>query len=345
FLMGVENLDEIAGKLLEHGRTPETPVALVRWGTWAGQQETLVGTLGDIVDKVRAAGFKAPAVTIVGDVVTLRERLRWFDRGPLFGKRIVVTRAREQASGFAEALRARGAEPIEFPLIKTVPPPDGYAALDAAIGRLSEFGWVCFASAPGVRAFFARLAEVGKDARALAGARLAAVGPVTEEVLRSHGIRADFVPQGATGANLGEQLPVEAGAAVLIPCALEGDEALARTLTDRRVQAEVAPAYQTVMDGAGADGVRERLEEGTIDVVTFTSSSTVKNFTAALGTTVLPAPVLVACIGPSTAKTAAERLGRAPNIVASEHTVEGLLTALEAHALGLKSGSEKGRPV
>lgn len=331
FLMGVENLNEIAGKLLENGRSAETPVALVRWGTWAGQQETLVGTLGDIVKKVRAAGFKAPAVTIVGDVVTLRERLRWFDRGPLFGKRIVVTRAREQASGFAEALRARGAEPIEFPLIKTVPPPGGYTALDAAIGRLGEFHWVCFASAPGVGAFFARLAEGGKDTRALAGARVAAVGPATEEALRARSLRADFVPMAATGASLGEHLPEAHGARVLLPGALEGDEALAKILTARGAQVEVVPAYQTVMDGAGAEGVRERLGDGLIDVVTFTSSSTVKNFVAALGTNELPANVLVACIGPSTAKTATERLGRAPDRVASEHTVEGLLAALEAH--------------
>jgi len=125
FLMGVENLEEIAGQLQAHGRSPETPVALVRWGTWAGRQETLVGTLGDIVEKVRAAGFQAPAVTVVGEVVRLREKLRWFDAGPLAGKRIVVTRAREQASEFAEKLRARGAEPIEFPLIRIAPPSDG----------------------------------------------------------------------------------------------------------------------------------------------------------------------------------------------------------------------------
>ena len=338
FLMGVENLEEIAGKLLENGRRPETPVALVRWGTWAGQQETLVGTLGDIVDKVQAAGFKAPAVTIVGDVVSLRERLRWFDRGPLAGKRIVVTRAREQASSFAEALRARGAEPIEFPLIKTAPPPDRHAALDAAISRLGEFGWVCFASAPAVHAFWERLEEVGRDARALAGIGLGVVGPATEEALRGRGLRADFVPSSATGASLGEQLPLADGARVLTPCALEGDEDMAQALTARGARVETVPAYQTVMDGAGAERVRERLEDGTIDAVTFTSSSTVKNFVGALGMNTLPPGVTIACIGPSTAKTATERLGRAPDVVASEHTVDGLLAALEAHFAASSAG-------
>ena len=149
FLMGVENLAEITGQLLTHGRAADTPVALVRWGTWAGQQETLVGTLGDIEEKVRLAQFKAPAVTIVGEVVKLRETLRWFDIGPLAGKRVVVTRAREQASEFAEKLRAKGAEPVEFPLIRIASPADGYAELDAAIVKLGTYDWICFSRRPG----------------------------------------------------------------------------------------------------------------------------------------------------------------------------------------------------
>ncbi len=334
FLMGVENLGEIVEKLTENGRLPETPVALVRWGTWAGQQETLVGTLADIVGKVRAAGFKAPAVTVIGEVVNLRERLRWFDVGPLAGKRVVVTRAREQASGLVEALRARGAEPVEFPLIQTVPPPDGYAALDRMIAQLDDpfaEGWLCFASAPAVQNFFVRLAA-SRDARALGGWQIASVGPATAEALRAAGIRPDFQPQSATGAALGMELPGElAGVTILVPQALEGDEALSAALSERGAAIVSAAAYQTVLDGDGAEAVRERFGTGTIDVVTFTSSSTVKNFVAALGGGSLPPSVVVACIGPSTAKTARELLGRVPDIVAGEHTIEGLLTALEAH--------------
>ena len=330
FLMGVENLEEIAGQLQANGRSPETPVALVRWGTWAGQQETLVGTLGDIVEKVRAAGFKAPAVTVVGEVVRLRERLRWFDVGPLAGKRVVVTRAREQASEFAEKLRTRGAEPVEFPLIRIVPPAEGYAALDDALIRAGTYDWVCFASAPAVHAFCDRLMHAGKDARALATARIAAVGPATSAALAARGLIADFQPQATTGAGLGAELPGEVGENnILVPRAKEGDEGLIEALTARGAVVDAATAYENVLDGVGADEVRQRLLSGTVDAVTFTSSSTVKNFVAALDGAALPASVTVACIGPSTAKTAREMLGREPEVVASEHTMEGLTAALE----------------
>ena len=329
FLMGVENLGEIAEQLQAHGRSPETPVALVRWGTWAGQQETLVGTLGDIVEKVRAANFKAPAVTVVGEVVRLRETLRWFDVGPLAGKRIVVTRAREQASELADTLRALGAEPIEFPLIQIAPPADGYAALDNALARVGAYDWICFASAPAVHAFCDRLAQSGRDARAFAGAKLGAVGPATAEALRGHGLMADFLPQAATGAGLGAELPGDVGENnVLIPRAGDSDAGLVDALTARGAAVDAVTAYENVLDGAGADEVRARLAAGTIDAVTFTSSSTVKNFVAALGGTPLPASVLIACIGPTTAKTAADLLGRVPDRIAAEPTMDGLIAAL-----------------
>ena len=331
FLMGVENLDEIAGNLLAQGRRADTPVALVRWGTWAGQQQTLVGTLGTIVEAVRAAKFSAPAVTIVGDVVSLRERLRWFDNTPLFGKRIVVTRAREQASDFAERLRTLGAEPIEFPLIQTAPPPDAYAALDAALADLKTYTWVCFASAPAVRAVFDRLRALGRDARAFGDVQIGAVGPATSEALRGGGLAADFQPSLLTGAALADELPGDlTQARILVPRALEGDESLVSVLQTRGALVDAVPAYQTLLDGANAELVRARLAAGTIDAVTFTSSSTVKNFASALSTD-LPPSVAVACIGPSTAKTAEEILGRAPDVVADTHTVDGLLAALTAY--------------
>ena len=329
FLMGVENLDEIVSQLRTHGRDAETPVALVRWGTWAGQQETLVGTLGDVVEKVRAANFQAPAVTIVGEVVKLRQKLRWFDTGSLAGKRIIVTRAREQASEFAALLRERGAEPIEFPLISIIPPQDGYMALDDAIIRAGTYDWICFASAPAVHAFCDRLTAAGKDGRGFATARLAAVGPATAEALRARGLQPDFQPQTATGAGLGQELPGEAGGRnILVPRAAEGEEGLTEALQAREAAVDAVIAYQNVIDGAGADEIRVRLAAGTVDAVTFTSSSTVKNFVTALGLSKLPESVTVACIGPSTAKTASETLGRPPDVVAEAHTVDGLLSAL-----------------
>ncbi len=328
FLMGVENLDEIVGNLIANGRRADTPVALVRWGTWAGQQETLVGTLGTIVDAVRAAKFAAPAVTIVGDVVSLRERLRWFDNNPLAGKRIVVTRAREQASDFADRLRTLGAEPVEFPLIQIAPPPDDCAALDAALSHLQTYDWACFASAPAVRAALDRLHILGRDARAFGSARIAAVGPATADALHAYGLSADFQPATLTGAALAEELPGDlAGTRILVPRALEGDEALVTTLQARGAVVDAVPAYQTLLDGANAALVRARLAAGTIDAVTFTSSSTVKNFVSALSMD-LPLSVAIACIGPSTAQTAAELLARPPDIVAPVHTLDGLLAAL-----------------
>ncbi len=339
FLMGVENLNEIASQLQANGRGPDTPVALVRWGTWAGSQETLVGTLGDIVGKVRAAGFKAPAVTIVGEVVRLREKLRWFDLGPLSGKRIVVTRAREQASELAEKLEAKGAEAIVFPVIKLVPPSDSYAALDDAVIKVGTYDWLCFASAPAVHAFCARLSSAGKDARWFAAAKIAAVGPATAEALKSHGLCVDFQPLVMTGAGLGAELPEEPfGKNFLVPRAKDGDDSLINALIAREGTVDAVVAYENVIDAADADAVRRRLLDGTIDAVTFTSSSTVKNFASALNGLALPASVLVACIGPSTAKTAEEVLGRAPDILAKEPTMDSFVAALEQHYI---SATEK----
>ncbi len=344
FLMGVENLDEIAGNLLANGRREDTPVALVRWGTWAGQQETLVGTLGTIVAAVRAAKFAAPAVTIVGDVVTLRERLRWFDNNPLYGKRIVVTRAREQASDFAERLRTLGAEPIEFPLIRIAPPPDDYAALDAALRGLSTYTWVCFASAPAVRATLDRLRVLGRDTRAFGPARIAAVGPATADALRAGGLAADFQPATLTGAALADELPGDlSNTRILVPRALEGDEGLVSGLAARGAAVDAVPAYQTLLDGANAELVRARLADGTIDVISFTSSSTVKNFVSALSLG-LPSEVVIACIGPSTAQTAADLLGRAPTIVAQTHTGEGLLAAMTDYFAAQAKSFSNGSP-
>ena len=332
FLMGVENLGEIATQLQAHGRASDTPVALVRWGTWAGQQETLVGTLGDIVEKVRAANFKAPAVTVVGEVVRLRERLRWFDLGPLSGKRIVVTRAREQASDFAEKLAAKGAEAVVFPTIKLVPPSDNYAALDDAITKVGTYDWLCFASAPAVHAFCARLVLANKDARSFPTAKIAAVGPATVDALLTHGLQTDFQPSVMTGAGLGTEMPEEPfGKNFLIPRAKDGDDGLINALVAREGTVDAVIAYENIVDAADADALRQRLVDGTIDAVTFTSSSTVKNFVSALGGLALPASVVIACIGPSTAKTAEELLGRVPDLIAKEPTMDGLIDVLEAY--------------
>jgi uroporphyrinogen III methyltransferase/synthase len=330
FLMGVENLHEIVAKLVENGRAPETPIALVRWGTWAGKQATLTGTLADIVEKVRAAKFKAPAATIVGDVVTLRDKLAWWDNRPLSGKRVVVTRAREQASALVEVLQKEGAEPIEFPVIQIAPPPDHFAALDESLSHLKDYEWIVFTSANAVKTFWERLEHKGADSRILAVSKIAAVGSATSDALREVGIVPDFLPNAFTGEEVANQFPeVGRGKKILIPRALEANEALPGILSERGLKVDVVPVYETILDGRGVDEVRERLEEGTVDIVTFTSSSTVKNFVTALG----PNPpsmadVALACIGPSTAAAVRELFQREPDILAEEYTVAGLVEAL-----------------
>ena len=335
FLMGVESLPEITGKLIEHGKDPLTPVALVRWATWAGQQETITGNLADIAEIARRQGFKAPAVTIVGDVVKLRNRLSWWDNRPLSGKRIVVTRAREQASALVDVLQYEGAEPIEFPVIQIAPPPDHYEALDAAIRDIDTYSWVLFTSGNGVEHFFERLLHIGFDARALGGVRIGAVGTATADALLGHGIAADFVPTVFAGEDVGRQLPgsVE-GLRILIARALDANEDLPAILTKAGAHVDDVGAYQTLIDGSGADEIAERIAAGTVDVVTFTSSSTVKNFITALGPTP-PAMtgVRLACIGPSTAVAVRELFQRSSDILADEYTIAGLVEALREYYL------------
>ncbi len=325
FLMGVENLPNIVANLVENGRDPSTPVALVRWGT-RPEQETLVGTLADIVEKVLSAGFKSPAVTIVGDVVTLREKLRWFDNRPLFGKRILVTRSRDQASDLSRLLREHGAEPIEFPVIK-ITPPESFEKLDAALDRVDQYDWLLFTSANGVLSVMSRLNELGRDVRWLKGPKVGAIGPATAEAIACLGIRVDFTPSRFVAEAVVEEFPEDpSGKRILIPRAQEAREVLPEKLTERGAQVDVVTAYCTEIEESCAGPVKEMLAEGEIDIITFTSSSTIKNFVKLIGASV-PEGVQIACIGPITAQTA-EELGLRPDIVAEEYTIEGLVKAL-----------------
>jgi uroporphyrinogen III methyltransferase / synthase len=331
FLMGVESLEEITSRLIEHGRSPDTPVALVRWGTWPRQQ-TLVSTLSSAAEAVRAAGFTAPAVTVVGEVVRWRETLRWFDRRPLFGKRIVVTRAREQASSLSEQLRELGADPVEFPTIRITPMED-FAEMDTALDQLSDYRWVVFTSANGVISVFSRLSQKGRDARTFAATRVAAIGPATADALLSRGIHADFVPSRYVAESVAEEWPERnmTGQRVLLARAKEAREFLPERLRAMGATVDVVPVYQTVRDASAAEDVRRQLLAGDIDAVTFTSSSTVRNFVESLGEAPAVADMMkdvtVACIGPITADTARE-LGLDPSLIAEEFTVEGLVQEL-----------------
>lgn len=345
FLMGVKNLPYIVENLVANGRPASTPVALIRWGT-TPRQETLTGTLEDIAQLVAERGFKAPAITVVGEVVGLRDQLRWFEDRPLFGQRVVVTRSRAQASDLVNALSEAGALPVEFPTIMVTPPADGYAALDEAITRLRAsdvpfYDWVLFTSVNGVEQFFARLDRVG-DVRDLRGIRLGAIGPATAAALTARGLKIDFVPEEYRAeAVIAGLLAIGVdGRRVLIPRAREAREILPEQLAEAGAEVDVVPAYETVLDQSGSGELRAMLDGGEIDVITFTSSSTVRNFVTLLDGydfSRMPASVTVACIGPITADTARE-LGLRVDLVAGKYTIPGLIEAIIENA-ALTGGS------
>ena len=343
FFMGVKNLPEICGSLMAHGRGPETPVAVIRWGTTT-EQETVVGNLGNIVEKVREAGLKPPAITVVGGVVDLRDELNWFERRPLFGRRILVTRAREQASEFKEKLEELGAHCIEFPTIAIEPPPS-WEPLDDAISRLSSYDWVVFTSVNGVRFFMERLLHSGLDVRELKGVRLAAIGPKTAESLRKYGLRLDLVPREYRAEAILEGLAGEKveGMRFLVPRAMVARDILPDTLRQRGAEVEVVPAYQTVLPSRKSPEILDRLLKREIHCVTFTSSSTVSNFFSLFDRVEIHAALqgaAIACIGPITADTA-EEFGLRTDIMPAEYTIPALVQSICSYFADSKG--EKGK--
>ncbi len=333
FFMGVKNLPEICRQLIAHGRSEETPVAVIRWGT-TPEQETLVGTLKTIAAEVRRTGMKPPAIIVVGEVVRLREKLNWYESKPLFGRRIVVTRARQQASEFKSQLAALGAQCIEFPTIEIQPPPT-WELLDRAITNLTTYHWLIFTSVNGVQFFMQRLSAAGKDARELKGIRLAAIGPKTAEMLGKFGLRADFVPAEyrAESILLGLQGEKVAGRKFLMPRAMVARDVLPETLREKGALVDVVPAYQTVLPAKRSSPVLDLLRRGAIHCVTFTSSSTVSNFFSLLDREeMLPllAGVTIASIGPITTETA-ERFGLKVDIMPSNFTIPALVEAICAY--------------
>jgi uroporphyrinogen III methyltransferase/synthase len=332
FFMGVKNLPHICRQLLKHGRPGNTPVALVRWGT-TPRQETVTGTLDDIVARVQAAGLKAPAIIVVGGVVGLREKMQWFEQRPLFGKRIIVTRARQQASALVERLSALGAACLEFPTIR-IEPPATWDGLDAAIDDLGSYHWLVFTSVNGVDPFFERLFNKGGDARTLAHLKTAVIGPATAERLINYGLKSDIVPQNYRAESVVAAFAKQdlKGKKILLPRAKEARPVLPVELTRMGAQVEEIPVYETVMDADSAQGIRNALTRGEVDLVTFTSSSTVTNFHQMLPEDQqqsLMQGVRTAAIGPITAQTA-RGLGFSVDIEAQTYTIDGLVDAILA---------------
>lgn len=329
-LMGMEGLPGLVEGLLRSGRDAATPVALVQWGT-TPRQRTVTATLGTIVEAGRAAGLTPPVVTVVGEVVRLRELLAWFDRRPLFGRRVLVTRAREQASDVSRKLADLGAEVLEFPTIATLPPPNP-AALDEAAQRLGMYDWVVFTSANGVRHLMGRLRALGRDARAFGSARVCCVGPGTARELAAWGIQADEVPSQFLTEAIVRLFATKhvAGRHFLLPRADIAPERLAQGLRGLGATVDEVVAYRTTLARDANASARQRLLAGEVDVVTFTSASTVRNLLAMLeGHDWRPALQHTSnvCIGPVTAETARE-LGLPVAAVAQEHTIDGLIAAV-----------------
>ena len=328
-LMGQSNLRTIADALVRYGRSPDTPVALVQWGT-EPYQRTLVGTLSDIADKAAAAGIGAPAVTVVGDVVRLRETIQWFDNRPLFGKRVLVTRTRAQASALSDMLTQRGAQPIELPTIE-IQPLEDYAELDKALKNARSYDWIVFSSANAVDIVFGRLGALGFDARTLCGVQVAAIGPATRRRLRERGIAAEFMPKSFVAeAVVGELDGLGMNEKrIVLPQAEIARDILRQGIAELGATVDAIPVYRTVTPPNTAERLQDILADG-IDIATFTSSSTVSNLVELLdGNTDALKDATIACIGPVTAGRAAE-LGLKVDIVASEFTIAGLVEAVES---------------
>ena len=315
FLMGVANLPQIVEKLIAHGKNPETPAALIRCGT-KSTQEVFVTTLAEIPTKK----ILPPAIFIVGEVVSLREQLKWFETKILFGKKILVTRARVQASKLSSALKNLGAEVVECPTIKISEPSDNFRQLDAAIKNLRDFDWIIFTSANGVEKFFTRLKFYGLDARSLK--KIAAIGAATAEKLLNFGIIADIVPKNFVAESLAEDLRnFVGGKKILLARAEEAREILPEALKNFGAEVVIAPAYQTLPEEP------KKIDFDAINLITFTSSSTVKHFVAAHGVDALK-KIPCAAIGPITAKTL-QKFGVKPAILAEKFTIGGLVEAIK----------------
>ncbi|RLC03013.1 MAG: uroporphyrinogen-III C-methyltransferase [Deltaproteobacteria bacterium] len=330
FLMGVKNLENIVKNLVTHGKAPDTPIALVRWGTTT-QQLTVTGTLETIVERVKEAKLTSPAIIVIGHVVSLRDELAWFDKRPLFGKKIVITRARAQASSLVSTLTRLGAHCIEIPTIQIAPPKDK-GPLKKSIENINDYDWVVLTSVNGVKFFFDTLFDMGKDVRALGHLKFACIGPVTKERLKDFGIISDILPKTYRAESVIESFSTVdiKDKNVLLPRAKKARTILPEELRKMGAHIDEVVAYETQLDDTKKETLISLLDENEIDAVTFTSSSTVSNFISQLeseNTKTRLKNIVTASIGPITSDTA-RSLGIEPTLEAREYTIQGLVDAL-----------------
>jgi uroporphyrinogen III methyltransferase/synthase len=335
-LMGVQRIRQLTASMIAHGLAPSTPASMIRWGS-IGRQQAVAGTLANLADLAEQAGFKPPAVTVIGDVVKLRAKLNWYEKRPLFGQRIVVTRAREQAGPLVSRLLELGAEVLEIPTIKIVPPEEKRPLVEALEG-LGEYEWVVFTSVNGVSAFFDALLKAYEDIRAFGMVRVAAVGPGTAAKLKELHLRVDVTPEEAVGRAIASALAkfesIE-NLRILLPRAEQANPDLPRALEALGAIVDDVPCYRTVAETEDRTGAGEQLLESGADWITFTSGSTVDHFHARFD---LPAlvqrfpQIKCASIGPETSKRLVA-LGLKPALEPRTHTIEGLVEALESQRL------------
>ena len=331
-LMGVERIEAIAREMLANGVRSNLPVALIRWAT-TGRQETLVGDLENIAQRVAETGFTAPAVAVFGDVVALRNELSWFENRPLSGKRIVVTRTRSQAGVLSEQLRALGADVIELPTIRIEPPSD-LRAFAELVQDAHAYDWIVFTSPNGVTAFFDLFYKLYDDAREIGGARIAAIGPATAQRIKEFHIHVDLQPEEFVAESIVREFRKQGGVEnlrILLARAEKARDLLPKELSALGAIVDEGFAYRTVPETRDDSGARRRLLEEGADLITFTSSSTVENFLA-LGLP-WPAKMQVASIGPVTSKTARDR-GLDVAVEARRHDIPGLVDAVRKFFLG-----------
>ena len=328
FLMGIKNLTYIVTSLIENGRAPGTPVALIRWGT-TPDQETLTGTLSKIAELAEERNFLPPGIFVVGDVVKFCDDLSWFEKKPLFGKGIMITRPEEQSEEFSSLLREEGARVIPFPTIKIVPP-DCFDDPDRAIKNIERYEWIIFTSANGAKFFFNRFRELGSDIRDLKGIKICTIGPATASVIEKLGVKVDLVPdeyisEGVVDAFKEKELH---GKKVLLPRAEIARDVIPQGLSKLGARVDVVTAYRTVNSGKDKAEFDEMIDQNKVDVITFTSPSTVTNFIDIIGKdTRLPEHVKVACIGPVTLD-AARKAGLKVDIMQGPYVISGLVDAI-----------------
>lgn len=329
FLMGMKNIREICTNLIKYGQRKDRPVAVIMNGTTT-KQRVAKGTLQDIHEKIKEKNITNPAIIIVGEVVNLSEIISWYENKPLFGKKILVTRTRQQASSLVQKIEELGGEAIEFPTIE-IQAPESFDEIDRAIGEIEKYQWIIFTSRNGVEAFFNRMKKLSFDVRLLKDAKLCAVGPVTAKALTDMGFNIEYMPEEYKAEDMVEGLKdrIKQGDQILLPRANIGRELLVNELEKLGALVDNIHVYNTAISKESQNTLLEQLKDQSIHIITFTSSSTVKNFIEILGqeNISLLEGIKIAAIGPITQETAKE-LGLHVDIMAKEYTIDGLVQAM-----------------